>query len=403
MNFLTLFMASILILAINGCGDDDAESGGGVPESESAVLYTVNTLQPDGNALFMGIYPEFPRSQPDFSQMVELGPQALTFHFEDNVYSMSWSSLSLTRWTVGNNLEPERGNTVSFSNNGLPPFSPMAFHSATRGFAFDLGNGKIIEFNPTEMIITEEITAEKAPFPYSSLNVSPRHFGNKILLNVSNIDYDNSAKMENNATVLVFDVDTKTVEYITDDRIPTVYSNILDSQGYVYMTATRDEHYTLLFGDNEGLENYGKMIRFDMRINAFDPDFEVDLNQVIPGEIVGHFYYLNDNEMIIETSPAEMPENVTADNYFATAPAKLKKLNLTTLEVTEYPEVGENTQSWINILDFHDDGKAIYPAAEFPNNDYNAVNTRFYEVTSTGAKLLYTTTNSWLVDAAVLR
>ncbi|MEM0940448.1 MAG: hypothetical protein AAGI25_11780 [Bacteroidota bacterium] len=399
----TLLISFILLVScLIACDSDDGDSEGMV-DSSTALLYSINTNTPDGYFMYMGAFPDFPSSEPNIADMVELGGGTFATAFNEDVYSFDWDALTVTKWLVSETLEMTQDLTISFANTGIPAFTPFSFYSSTRAFLFDFGNGKVVEWNPTEMTITGTIEIPQPNNSYSSGEFyGPHTFGNRILIPISDVNFE-TFTLDDATTVAIFDVETNALEYKSDNRMATTSGSFMDSQGRVYLFPTRGTFWVMEYGDNANVANYGKMLRFDIIANEFDQNFEVDINAAVDGTI-SKLYMLNDNEVAAEVTALPLPEISNPDNYFATAPATLKKINLNTLEVTDYSSVGTNVQSWINNYDLFDlSGNLIYPAGQFPDNDYNSVNTRFYRVNANSAEFLYESTNVWPVSIELIR
>ncbi|MEM8965248.1 MAG: hypothetical protein AAGE93_02450 [Bacteroidota bacterium] len=399
----SLWLAALFaIVSFAACDSDDAGDNPNT-ESTSAVLYAINTSSPDGFIMYMGAYAEFPETEPDRANMVELGSLSDAVTYNGDVFSFNWDTRTVTKWEVSPELALNRGTTISFANVGIPAYAPFTFHSETRAFVFDVLNGQVVEWNPTDMSITETTTITMAPNGYSSL--AYRHVqvhNDRILLVVNNIDPDSGFKVDDMVMVGLYDVNSKTMEYKTDARMSTTSSSVMDSQGIVYLTPNRGIHFPMVFGNNADVTNFGKMLRFDMNTGEFDPSFEMDLGALVEGS-PSHVYLLNDNEIVVETTVEPLPESITPDNYYAVARATLKKVSVSDEQVTDYTVVGENVQSWINNVDFIVGDALFFPAGEFPDNDYAKVNTRLFRVTSSGAGLLYEANNSWPVTIQKIR
>jgi hypothetical protein len=391
-SFVALCCIALAIFA--GCKTESTTTVTPDPTPTQAILYNINSITPNGVISYMGVYPEMPTSDPDRSQMVELGKNSRAYIYQNFVYTVHWDSKTLTKWEVTNDNKLNKLSSLDFTSAGISGSSPIAFSLDTRAFIFDFNNGKVMEFNPKNMSITKTISVVKAPFPYSHAD-NPRVFNNLFVVSIFNRDLNNGMRLEPRATIAQFDAMSEAVTYKTDNRMSTSYLNVMDGQNRVYLLPSRDEHHALLFGQNDDVKNYGKMIRFNFLPNpSFDSNFLVDLKQLAGGPI-SHAYLLNDNELIVTTTVEPLPANLNSGNYFALAKSRLKKINLTNSQVTEIAGLGEHGQPWSNSVDLTVNGTLYYPASEFPNGSYDKINTKLYKVTSSSATLQFTSNDSW--------
>lgn len=154
--------------------------------------------------------------------------------------------------------------------------------------------------------------------------------------------------------------------------------------------------------DNKKITNFGKLIRFDMQKGDFDKGFELDLAKLVGGE-VSHLYYLNDNELLVEVTVLPHPANSNADTYFFLQKAKLKKVNINTLAVTEYNDIGTNVADFSNFMDTSIDNDFIYQTSIFPTLDYNDLQTQLWRVSASGATKLFTIRNGGMTSIERIR
>ena len=361
-----LVIASVL-LVLSGCSDDDTETQ---PEDPIATLngIAVTAYVSSGESFpsYLGVFEELPTGELPFSQMIEFGTFVETDVFEGNIYVYNWDAASFSKYEVADDLSLSQEGSFSFVNRGITAYlSPTVIYSESRAFIFDLTNGKLLEWNPSTMTITSESNFETFGSGEQSV-VYNYHavYGDKIILPMQDRPYDDGL-INPERTVALFDVASGSMQYFTDNRVHSAYQ----------------------FANKE-IDNYNTLIRFDVNAVQFDPNFEVDLSEVLDGE-VSHIYPLNNNELIIGVGQLPYDAETNSDNFFFTHKVRLVKLNVNTLEVTAFTEIGEHVGDYSNANYTRVDGDLIYQASSFSELDFNGFTSNIWRVNESGATKLF--------------
>ena len=390
-NLLNLVIASVLFV-LSGCSDDDTETQ---PEDPIAALngIAVTAYVSSGESFpsYLGVFEELPTGELPFSQMIEFGTFVETDVFEGNIYVYNWDAASFSKYEVADDLSLSQEGSFSFVNRGITAYlSPTVIYSEDRAFIFDLTNGKLLEWNPSTMTITSESNFETFGSGEQSV-VYNYHavYGDKIILPMQDRPFDDGL-INPERTVALFDVASGSMQYFTDNRVHSAYQFVMNDDGMAYFTSTRDDIFLRDFGDdaNKEIDNYNTLIRFDVNAGQFDPNFEVDLSEVLDGE-VSHIYPLNNNELIIGVGQLPYDAETNSDNFFFTHKVRLVKLNINTLEVTDFTEIGEHVGDYSNANYTRVDGDLIYQASSFSELDFNGFTSNIWRVNESGATKLF--------------
>lgn len=378
-----------LLLSFSSCNDDNG-SGTPGPGSTSAIGITAYVSSGESFPTYIGAFSEMPTGELPFSEMIEFSGFVETDVFSGFFYVYNWGAATFSRYTVEEDLTLTQDGSFSFVNRGLASFIPVAIYSNERAFIFDVVNGKLLEWSPETMTITSE--KELAQFPKPSTQVWYNYhgiFGDKIILPGHNPPLSNDGVVDSERTVGIFDVNTGTMEYFTDTRVHSAYQFFLNDDGMAYFSSTRDDYFQRYFGPsvNKEIDNWGTLIRFDMNTGQWDPNFELDLEEIIGGE-VSHTYPLNNNEILVGVTQLPFDSNINAANFFFLQETKLVKLNLNTLEVSEYNEIGVTVADYSNANYTRLDGDLIYQASKFSELDFNGLTTNIWRVNGSGATKL---------------
>lgn len=166
--FSTFLMITFLGVSVflSSC-DDDTDPGPDATsnEIETAVAYGFRTETESNAIYYLGVYEDFV-DELDVEDAVELGPNQRVYFFGENSYTWSGDASTITKWNVDKtDLSITQGETVSFAAEGVSGnLGEPVFFSETRAFFFALVDGKIIEFNPSDMTITTTLNVEPVVF-----------------------------------------------------------------------------------------------------------------------------------------------------------------------------------------------------------------------------------------------
>ncbi len=326
------------LLLFTGCKKKNKEEE--KEESTTAEIAVTRVNTPGGRVYYMGAYSSIP-SVLDYKNMVELGSNVTVYSYGEHPYVWNGSSSTLTKYTVSSTLEIRATDILSFASTGLSGFfGPPAFLSETQAYFFVLGEGKVIEFNPSTMEIVETISVTALPGSDDS-DINTATYYNyitgdgKILLPVDANpgDFD---KFPQYAQVAVFDPSTKTVTYNNDTRMSMGYYTFAKdvSNGDYYYRPSKNIVRAEDYATVTGYPTTGGMLK--MRANGtFDPDFFLNLEEALDAHCIHTVIYVYGSKAVVQytESPWAPP---TDPAQWSSIPTKMALLDLNTLAFEEF-------------------------------------------------------------------
>jgi hypothetical protein len=337
-----LFKTCILLftlIAFTACKKEDEPVK--KEESTTAEIAVTRVNTPGGRVYYMGAYSKLPTTI-DYRDMLELGASVTVYSYGEHPYVWNGNSSTLTKYSVSNTLDIKVTDMLSFASTGLSGFfGPPAFISETKAYFFVLAEGKVIEFNPTTMEITEVIPV--TPLPGSkdpNINtltyytyVTPE---GKILLPVDSNPGDFN-QFPQHAQVAVFDPATKAVTYVNDDRMSMGYyafaKDITNGDNYYRPSknVVRAEDYSTVTGH----PTTGGILKVKAD-GTFDTNFFVDLEEVLNAHCIHTVIYVYGTKALVQYT--ESPWTAPTDNtkWATTIPTKMALVDLATLQFENF-------------------------------------------------------------------
>ncbi len=346
--YYLLFLA--VLFSLVSCGDDDTNPPSGDPPSTdndfSAVVAALRVSTPSGRIQYMGAYETLPK-ELDFKDMVELGTAVTVYAYGKHPYVYSGTASTLTKYDVSSTYEISVSDELNLTSTGLSGnFGPPAFTSETRAFFFALSEGKIIEFNPETMSITE--TIDVAPLALSdNPEINTTTFSSyvtdagKILLPIAAnpSDFD---KFPQFGQVAVFDIDTKTVSYVSDTRMSMGYDTFAEgNDGSFYYRPARNTARAEDYSSITGHPTTGGLLKVN-NDGTFDPDFFLDLKEILNAHSANIVPYVYDGKALVQYMDASHVPPSDPAMWFR-SPTKFALLDLETKEFeafTAFEELG---------------------------------------------------------------
>ncbi|MEM0939835.1 MAG: hypothetical protein AAF600_10695 [Bacteroidota bacterium] len=210
---------------LSSCDDDaDPEIDGNPTEIETAVAYGFRTETESSTIYYLGVYEDFV-DELDVEDAVELGPNQRVWFFGEHPYTWSGDASTITKWNIDKtDLSITQGETVSFAAEGVSGnLGEPVFFSESRAFFFALVDGKIIEFNPSDMTITTTINVDPVEFEGHANGAwydawIKYTINDKVFLPIGLIA-GSDWLLPDGAMVAIFDPSTNSITYHTDTRL----------------------------------------------------------------------------------------------------------------------------------------------------------------------------------------
>jgi hypothetical protein len=340
----------------NKNGDGGAGGEGGDSEA-IAVLSRVCT--PEDCLSYLNLYPSLDAMSDegtiDASKSIEL-PYSQGRVFNGSIYLFSRGEQpEVTRYSVRRDLTLKKHQTVSFANTGTTVFCEICniFGSEELAFHVDATSGTLVSWDPTEMKIVEvsaiaESITGKLKGGFADF-LFPRLIDGKAYYNAS---WSNSDVPEvlDRAALIRFDVDDPTpkLDVIEDDRCGGTWmmAPFADDKGNVYAMGDYNAGYYQA-GVLDPVDKPACLLRIKPGQDEFDPDYYVDLLEVLNAKAVRNAFAMADGKILMSILPKDsqgVSENeIKADPwaYYSIKTFRYVVLDLKTLAVTQVEELGD--------------------------------------------------------------
>lgn len=364
-----IFMLAFLMLAMTACDEEYNNVNPDPVNAESAILFGFRTQTPTQSIYYMNVYSEIP-ANPSVDDAIELGEGIRIWSFGEHPYIWNGNASTLTKWNVSKtDLSLSIGDVMSFASTGLSgDFGPPAFLSETQAYFFALGEGKIVEFSPSEMTITEihDVAAYTAPENANWFGAWDNYVrGNKIIMPLgwySGPDW----KTPDAAQVAVFDITTNQVTYHQDNRLMASYEGaVISNNDDIYIRPPLDAMFAIHYGNISNPLSPTTVLKVQSD-GLFDQSFAYDIRDALPGiKAVRNVPLVFDNFLVVnvEESTYEYPAD-PADRWGSSPSSKVFKINMDTDEAEEFTALDD-----YNLWGYHTtiDGTQYFWARNDPD------------------------------------
>ncbi|MEM9830039.1 MAG: hypothetical protein AAF944_05355 [Bacteroidota bacterium] len=344
-----ILLLGFITLGLFSCSDDDNDvtMATDEQEAESGFIFAYRFQTDQGRVWYMSAHPEIP-SEPDVENSVELGFNAQIYSYRENVFTWNGDASAMTKWEVDRTTFEIRPVAVlSFAQTGISGgyLGPPVFISETRAYYTLLLEGAIVEWNPSTMEIIEAHQVEPNPLgplvPVQFTSEWWKYIRNdKLIMPIAYnelaecCDFDNP----NGAMVAVFDLNTKTIEYIQDDRLLVSEDNfILDENDDMYVVPGWSFFVREYFDvDTTNLPNQFSMLKFNDD-GTFDPNFEINFEEIFPSERI-QVSHIFGNSVVVNYYDTSYTLPPNWDDRFSLFDQEVKwaTVDLTTKEVQPF-------------------------------------------------------------------
>jgi hypothetical protein len=352
LGILSLLFSCILLLGITSCSDDDVTDDpqpqdNDEVEAETGIFIGFRVQTPSGNVLYIDVNSSIPE-EITIDGAVELGQNQSIYAFGEHPFTFSRDASTLTKWNVDKtDLSLSVAGVMSFASTGLSRFyGEPVFMSETQAYFTNLPEGKIVEFNPEEMTLTQVHDVTPLSFPGIDDDTWYTEWDTKIVRNgkiIMPIGYfaGSNFSTPDGATVAVFDIASNTITYNTDSRsMAGTYRELIDeSTGNIYQSPAFENpfaaHYT------EQTDPLPTQIL--LKINpdgTYDPDYSLAIGDSLNATGINNVPLVFDNKAIViysAESDFQIPED-PADrwNSFNLENITKSTIDLTTGEVEPF-------------------------------------------------------------------
>ena len=319
----------LTLVAFTGCKKDDETTP--KEESKTAEIAVTRVNTPGGRVYYMGAYSALP-SVLDYKDMIELGANVTVYSYGENAYAWNGNASTFTKYSVSSTLQITVADVLSFASTGLSGFfGPPAFLSETKAYFFALSEGKVIEFNPKTMELTQIISVTVLPGS-SDANIKARTYntyvttGGKIVLP---IDAEMPAtgdvkQFPQYAQIAIFDPNLNTVTYENDNRMSMgfyTFTKDVSNGDYYYRPSSniaRAETYADLTTPYPTTGGF-------LKANAdgtFNDDFFLDLKDSLDAHSILSVIYVYGTKAVVQYLPSTFVVNPDQGQWAASLSGK---------------------------------------------------------------------------------
>jgi hypothetical protein len=233
------------------------------------------------------------------------------------VYVGASDAPTITRWELRPDGTLHEGKTLSFADFGITRASVGndLFYAADKAYLPDDANQQLIVWNPRSMEITGTIelptAADGALVPWTAVAVRR----DSVLVSVS-WQEDFSGDWSNFGDhVELITIDPKTdavLDTSTDPRSSYAFWGSLDGKGTAYFSPM--SYYApirSMLGADRGIASIALRVLPGAR--AFDPDYAVDLSELVGGRPAGNLFLVSDKVALIRAWHADLVSEVERD------------------------------------------------------------------------------------------
>jgi len=358
----SLLLIAIAMITITSCNKDDDDINPDPVNAESAIFLGFRASTPGGNVQYMNVYSDFP-SELKISDAVELGTNQSIYSFGEHPYIWDGNASTLTKWNVRKtDLSLSVSGIMSLASTGLNTFyGEPVFISETQAYFTNLPEGKIVEFNPEEMTVTQIHDVTPLSFSgidgdtwYTEWNAKIVRDG-KIIIPIGYFAGSDFSTPDG-ATVAVFDISSNTITYNKDTRsmAGTYQERIDESTGNIYQPPAFDNPFAAHYGGQSNPLPTGTMLRVN-NDGTYDQSFSIDLRDTLNATGINLVAFVHDNKVVVIYS-AESDFSIPADpsdRWDSYDPENVTKstIDLNTGEITPFTALDNYKlfQPWANF------------------------------------------------------
>ncbi|MEM6526144.1 MAG: hypothetical protein AAF693_20275 [Bacteroidota bacterium] len=322
----TVLLIGVLTLGITSCSDDDGtDVDPGGQEIESAWWSSYEVRAPEGDIYYLTVTEDIPT---DFnaSSAVELGFEQTVIAVEDNIYVYNPSAQTITKWSVDRtDLSLSVEGILSVATTGIPSgalINPTVV-SETEAYLHRLEEGIMVEWNPADMTITEVHQVEPLVPIHGdngvALTLDTYVRGEKVIIPILDSRplecCDVGANDNIGARVAVFDINSKILEYKSDERLAyTFFISPTDENGRIYIQPNNNgavlwEYFNI---DPSQTPSPHTLLRLNEDGSSFDPNFSFDFDDVLDIGMFNLASFVFDNKIVLsywDNEDGELPPN----------------------------------------------------------------------------------------------
>lgn len=279
--------------------DAGGAAGAGVAPAATAkghLIVVTERESPEINLQYLHVLEDWPADGAlENENAVELGELVNVHALGDAVFVHQPEDATVRKLVIDADGGIAGDDTISFAEHGVAGFSgDMIYASSTRAFLLDESAGQLVIWNPAAFEIVGAVALPEAALTRAGLAAQISRgiaLAGEAFVAASWRDWDTLAYYDN-AAMGVFDVagDEPELRIIEDDRCAsTVTPPFVGADGYVYLVSDAALGFDALANPTRS-EKALCVLRFEPGAGEFDPEYFVDLKEVLssPGFYAAH-------------------------------------------------------------------------------------------------------------------
>jgi hypothetical protein len=309
-----------IIAGLTGCSsdDDDGTNNSKPPTSGNEVAPPASSSHPllvvterdspdaDGALHYLHVLDDWPSSgELDYGKAIELGSPGVSHAAWGAFYFYQAEEGSIEKITFDDDGKPQRGNIISFANDGITGYDPEPIWGTTKDVAYmlDEKSGKIARWNPDDLGIDDVVALPDDVLKRDDLKVQFQLgiAANKHLYTTVNWRNWDTFTAFPGASIGIFDEDdlAKGPTTIDDDRCaPSVAVGVWeDDAKYIYLVGDGAQGFDMKASPKPSPKPQC-VLRLKEGADAFDPDFFIDLNELTGSPVVFMTYPMADHKLL---------------------------------------------------------------------------------------------------------
>ena len=281
------FLPLYLLLLLSSCTTKNAQKNYEKSVAvNSAFVYGFRMESPENTDYYIGVYNQLiPELNPE--NATKLGPNRRIWSYGEHPYIWNGDSSTIMKLNVSrSDLSITEGKVVSFADQGISGnLGEPVFYSNTKAFFFALKDGKVAEFNPSDMTISKIHQVEPIRFEGHKNGAwfDSWHkyiINDKIILPIGFIA-GSEWILPDGAMIAVFDPLTGQLSYQKDQRLQAChYSSPFDGK-HLYIVPGYALDAEVHYSGKENPLPTQNLLRLTTEGN-FDQNFTLNLGEILP-------------------------------------------------------------------------------------------------------------------------
>ena len=353
-------------------GSDAGGSDSGRP-TNSAILLAGQSVTPDDYLTYVGVLPEVPEGDVDFSKFREFG-NANTYVHDGHVFVEQDGVMQ--RFDVDEDLKLVDGPRFSWADFGISTANASftVFISATRAYTFAPQLDVIVIWDPSTMERTGSIELEYPERPAGMETWASDGYllGDKVVWNVFSGSFETNLAYPA-ITLVVADAHTDAAPtFVEDSRCLPGGPSFVDAKGDYYVHGAGYFGFFYAYGDvPTGTRTCA--LRVKAGETSFDPDFRLDYEEATGSALNTFWINVSGDQYFTRAWDPSVPVPEIPDDFWSGAGLQPLLVDQSTGTSKPYPDLADATE--VDGVTRIVDGVSYYQIADTSYDDVGGQST----------------------------